>query len=225
LYHRARREVESLFAQSREEARALVQRAKEDLRELINEFKAKGRTDIHRLSQVIKAEEEKINHLDWRGTQQGLADYRKEKVEQNLWPAENRKTLGQLGEALVLNSGEKKRTIQATRPALIQYQIPAAAREIKVIGLRVEEALPLVDKAIDEAFLGGLKELEVIHGAGTGRLRTAIREYLRDHAFVRRFLPGGPGRGGNGVTVVEIGPAPPAVSSGRRVRKSGMEQG
>ena len=89
----------------------------------------------------------------------------------------------------------------------MQYEVPAAARELKIIGLRVEEALPLVDKAIDEALLGGLRELEVIHGAGTGRLRKAVRDYLREHDFVENFGPGGPGRGGDGVTVVEVGPA------------------
>jgi DNA mismatch repair protein MutS2 len=89
---------------------------------------------------------------------------------------------------------------------------------LKVIGLRVEEALPRVDRAIDEAFLAGLKELEIIHGAGTGRLRQAIREHLRGHAFVKAFLPGGPGRGGDGVTVVEIGPSP-AGASGKAKKK------
>jgi DNA mismatch repair protein MutS2 len=225
LLFRARREGESLLAQSREEARASVQRAKDNLTEMINEFTAKGRTDIHRLSQAIGAEEEKINCLAWGGPQEDLAVGRKQKGRPNLGFAENLKTLGQLGEALAPNSGQRKKTIQSARPALIQYQIPAAAREIKVIGLRVEEALPLVDKAIDEAFLGGLKEIDVIHGAGTGKLRTAIREYLRDHACVKQFLPGIPGRGGDGVTVVEIGPASRAVSSGRRLRKNGLEQG
>ena len=76
---------------------------------------------------------------------------------------------------------------------------------MKIIGLRVEEALPLVDKAIDEALLGGLKELEVIHGAGTGRLRKAVRDHLQEHDFVENFGPGGPGRGGDGVTVVAVG--------------------
>jgi DNA mismatch repair protein MutS2 len=95
---------------------------------------------------------------------------------------------------------------------------------MKVIGLRVEEALPLVDRAIDEAFLGGLKELEVIHGAGTGRLRKAIREHLRGHALVKAFLPGGPGRGGDGVTLVEIGPAPAAAAAKRRSNKERAER-
>jgi DNA mismatch repair protein MutS2 len=89
----------------------------------------------------------------------------------------------------------------------------------------VEEAISLTDNAIDEAFLGGLKELEVIHGAGTGRLRQAIREHLEDHPLVKAFLPGDPGGGGNGVTVVEIAPAPSTKSARRHSSKAGTERG
>jgi len=77
--------------------------------------------------------------------------------------------------------------------------------------------------SIDEAFLAGLKELEVIHGAGTGRLRKAIREHLREHGFVKAFGPGGPGRGGDGVTVVEIGASPAGPSGKSKKRPSGDE--
>ncbi len=107
----------------------------------------------------------------------------------------------------------------------VDYSIPSPRQEINLIGLRVEEAIPLVDKAIDEAFLGGLKELEVIHGAGTGRLRQAIREHLQDHPLVKAFLPGGPGRGGNGVTVADIGPAVPSRADRRRSNKAGAGGG
>ena len=118
-----------------------------------------------------------------------------------------------------------KRAGRSAKRGHLDYHIPSAKREIKVIGLRVEEAIPLVDKAIDEAFLGGLKELEVIHGSGTGRLRQAIREHLQDHESVKSFLAGGPGRGGNGVTVVEIGPAPSGRPHQRRAPKMGDQRG
>ena len=133
--------------------------------------------------------------------------------------------LSQLKEAFVLKSGKGKKATPANKPGVINYQIPSASREIKVIGLRVEEAIPLVDKAIDEAFLAGLKEMEVIHGAGTGRLRQAIRDHLGEHPLVRGFLPGGPGRGGNGVTVVEIGPSPSAPSAHRHPGQMRGERG
>ncbi len=205
LLAQTREEQERLLLQTREEARARVREAREELRRLINEFKARGRTDLHRLGQEIQAEEKKIDA--WASAPQDSP------------PA----TLSRLEEAFAQRSG--KRAAQGTRRGPIDYPTPSARREIKIIGLHVEEALPLVDKAIDEAFLGGLKELEVIHGSGTGRLRQAIRDHLQEHPSVKSYFPGGPGRGGNGVTVVEIGPAPADRPAHRRANKMGAERG
>jgi len=211
VWQRTRMEEEKILSQAREEAQMLVRQAKEDLRGLINEFKAKGRRDVHHLAQKIKVEEEQISHWARREKPEGLPKSSRENTQQELEATGDGECLGRWKGALALKAGKAKDAGPAPRPSLVHYQIPAAAQELKVIGLRVEEALPLVDRAIDEAFLAGLKELEVIHGAGTGRLRKAIREHLRAHAFVKAFLPGGPGRGGDGVTVVEIGPAPAAA--------------
>jgi len=84
--------------------------------------------------------------------------------------------------------------------------IPLAAPrwELNVIGLRVDEALPMVEKALDEALLGGLSTINIIHGKGTGRLKKGIREYLTGHTLVSKFHPGGIDAGGDGVTVVEL---------------------
>lgn len=74
--------------------------------------------------------------------------------------------------------------------------------EINVVGLTVEEALPVVDKFIDDALLGGLDVVDIIHGAGTGRLREAIGEHLKHHRNVKRFGPKDVVK--SGVTVVEF---------------------
>ena len=75
--------------------------------------------------------------------------------------------------------------------------------EVNIIGLRVDEALPKVDKALDEAVLSGLNRLSVIHGVGTGALRQAVREFLVDHPLVRTFSSP-EGLRGAGLTEVEI---------------------
>jgi DNA-nicking Smr family endonuclease len=203
----------------------LVRQAREDLRGLINEFKAKGRTDVHRLEQAIRAEGQKIN--GWRLPESPVGPAGQDKggngQRSDLSGEEN--ALSQRGGGCLKKSGEKKKERPPKHLGFIHYQSPCAARELNVIGLRVEEALPIVDKAIDEAFLAGLKELEVIHGAGSGRLRQAIRGHLRSHVFVKAFLPGQPGRGGDGVTVVEIGPTPPTGRANRRSGKEGIGQG
>jgi DNA mismatch repair protein MutS2 len=218
----ARKEEEQLLSQTREQTQAIVRQAREDLRRLINEFKAKGRTDLHRLGQEIQAEEEKISQGVRKKSEEDLSlEATGIRPEQGSPPA----TLAQLKETFGLKSGKGKKAARTDKPGFIDYQIPSANPEIKVIGLRVEEAIPLVDKAVDEAFLGGLKELEIIHGAGTGRLRQAIRDHLQEHPLVKTFVPGGPGRGGNGVTVVEISPSPSTKSAHRHSSKMGAERG
>ena len=79
------------------------------------------------------------------------------------------------------------------------------AREVNVIGLRVDEALPVVDKSLDDAILAGFSRVAIIHGTGTGRLRAAIREFLKTHRSVRSVTGGDPAHGGAGVTFVDLG--------------------
>jgi DNA mismatch repair protein MutS2 len=76
--------------------------------------------------------------------------------------------------------------------------------QLNVIGLTVEDALPKVDKFIDQALLHGLEKIQIIHGVGSGRLREAIGKYLRGHQGVKGFAPGEAMRGGRGITVVEL---------------------
>lgn len=76
--------------------------------------------------------------------------------------------------------------------------------ELNLIGQRVADALPEVDRFLDGAARASLEEVRIVHGHGTGRLRKAIRRHLAGHAMVRRQRPGGPGEGGDGATVVEL---------------------
>jgi DNA mismatch repair protein MutS2 len=81
---------------------------------------------------------------------------------------------------------------------------PAVPAEINIVGLRVDEALPRVDKLLDEAALSDRRELRVVHGFGTGRLRKAVEGLLNGHPHVSKFHPADPSHGGGGVTVVEL---------------------
>ncbi|MFZ0752049.1 MAG: Smr/MutS family protein [Pyrinomonadaceae bacterium] len=76
--------------------------------------------------------------------------------------------------------------------------------EINLIGKTTDEAVDLADKLLDEAFLNGLSEVRIIHGHGTGALRKAVAEFLRDHPHVARFTSASPDKGGSGATVVEL---------------------
>ncbi len=71
-------------------------------------------------------------------------------------------------------------------------------------GLTLEEAIPLVDKHLDNALWAGLNQVDLIHGKGTGKLKQGLWPYLKDHRLVKNLRIGETGEGGEGVTVVEI---------------------
>lgn len=78
----------------------------------------------------------------------------------------------------------------------------AVSPEINLIGQRVEPALEELDNYIDQALLSSRRQIRVVHGHGTGRLRQAVRDHLREHPGVAELRAGAQNEGGNGATVV-----------------------
>jgi DNA mismatch repair protein MutS2 len=76
--------------------------------------------------------------------------------------------------------------------------------ELNVIGRTTDEAVDETDKFLDEAFLNSLQHIRIVHGHGTGALRRAIGNLLKDHPHVARFSPAPQDQGGAGATVVEL---------------------
>jgi DNA mismatch repair protein MutS2 len=68
----------------------------------------------------------------------------------------------------------------------------------------VDEALELVDKFLDDAFLAQMMEVRIVHGTGTGALRQAVTELLSSHPHVSRFDAAPQNQGGRGVTIVTL---------------------
>ena len=76
--------------------------------------------------------------------------------------------------------------------------------EINVIGLTVDDALPLIDKFLDDCSLAKLNTVRIVHGKGTGKLREGIHNFLKHNPHVKSYRMGTYGEGEMGVTVVEI---------------------
>ncbi|MBX3329872.1 MAG: endonuclease MutS2 [Nitrospira sp.] len=75
---------------------------------------------------------------------------------------------------------------------------------VDVRGQAADEALDLVVAALDRAILDGALYLRIVHGHGTGRLKSVLREYLKESPYVDEFRPGDRAEGGDGVTVVRL---------------------
>jgi DNA mismatch repair protein MutS2 len=76
--------------------------------------------------------------------------------------------------------------------------------EVTLIGMRVDAALPRLDKYLDDAFAAGLESIRVVHGKGTGQLRRAIWEYLKDDSRVGEVTQAHPDEGGAGATIIRL---------------------
>lgn len=78
--------------------------------------------------------------------------------------------------------------------------------ELDLRGTRVEDALERLDNYVDAAYLSGLPFARIIHGKGTGALRRAIQERVRDHALISKSATAPPKEGGEGVTIIYMAP-------------------
>ncbi len=85
-----------------------------------------------------------------------------------------------------------------------KLRIGNVSRELDIRGHNAEDGMMEVDSYLDEAVMAGLKEVNVIHGKGTGKLRAAIHDHLRHHPHVKSFRLGRFGEGEDGVTIVTL---------------------
>lgn len=76
--------------------------------------------------------------------------------------------------------------------------------EIDVRGMTVEEAIPVIEKAMDDALLAGQGQLRIIHGKGTGMLRIGLTSYFAGHRAVKSYALADANEGGSGATVLQF---------------------
>ena len=140
------------------------------------------------------------------------------------------KSLNRFGEVRSISNGKTSLTVQVgnmqmqvsheeieiaspqdNRPKLspsvldIQYnKVGTVKTELNLQGKTVSEALEETDKYLDDAFLAGLARLRIIHGKGTGALRTAIHDLLREHPLASSFQVAPLNEGGEGATIVTL---------------------
>ncbi|QEM69392.1 endonuclease MutS2 [Geobacter sp. FeAm09] len=204
LISATRRQMNELLDEYKREKRAetieRLRRSEADLTEQLKPRTSEG-LELRPLQEVKAGDAVHIRSLGHDGVVVAV-DPRQEKVRVRSGSMEVEVAVGDL--AAPGRQGKEK----ARRPAPGAWKagqvetVEHGERELKLIGLRVDDALDLLEPFLNHASLNGLLEVRIIHGVGTGRLREAVRDHLARHPLVAEFRPGGPHEGRDGATVV-----------------------
>jgi DNA mismatch repair protein MutS2 len=103
-----------------------------------------------------------------------------------------------------LRASDRQPTRVKSGPHFTAPERSSVERDLDLRGMTGDEALPLIDKFIDNACLAGLHRIDIIHGKGTGALRKKVTSYLERHPRVKTFRLADWNEGGTGATVVEL---------------------
>ena len=229
LAEQIKRRRQEIFGRAEEEARKSVLAIEEELKEWIRrkkEEKAESRLPrFHVQRREIQAIKERLLPASKRkdgssssavpkmGERVRIESLRSEGVLLKIEEDDDRvevmtekgKVKASLSDIVRVNGREEEKGAQAPKPAWTAKGIPQEPpSSLNVIGLTVEDALPLIDRFIDQALLQGPEKIQIIHGVGSGRLREGIGKFLRNHQGVKRFGLGEGIRGGAGITIVEL---------------------
>ena len=97
-----------------------------------------------------------------------------------------------------------KRTQKRSSSAIGMGKSSSISTELNLIGMTTDEAIPTLDKYLDDAYLAHLPSVRIVHGKGTGALRNAVQSHLRRTKYVKSFRLGEFGEGDAGVTIAEF---------------------
>jgi DNA mismatch repair protein MutS2 len=112
----------------------------------------------------------------------------------------------ELADARLASRQDRQAAQREASPVLTRAEAAPLAPSIQLDlrGLRRDEATEALDRYLNDAYLGGLKMVRIVHGKGTGAVRAAVREQLAHHALVSRFQPADAREGGEGATEVTL---------------------
>ena len=99
---------------------------------------------------------------------------------------------------------KKNRTTNYSYVGRSSLKAQNVSPEINLLGLTVDEAIPIVDKYLDDCYIAKLSPVRIVHGKGTGALRNGIHHYLKSNKLVDSFRLGTFGEGEMGVTIVNL---------------------
>ena len=215
IVENARRESEELIEELRRQRKAggglqehEVQRVRQAMDNLRSQGEEKPEAAGETLKTVAVGDMVHVISMDMDATVTSLPDA---KGYVNL-KAGMMRMRAQLQDLRSLTSSEKKSKQQKSKYEArqsgstnrVNISKRAIRQEVDVRGLAADEAIPEVQKFLDDAVISSLGEVCIIHGVGTGILRAKIQEYLKRHPAVVSFRAGRYGEGEAGVTIVTL---------------------
>jgi DNA mismatch repair protein MutS2 len=213
IYSKAEEKARKALLKVEEELKEWVRRQKQEKRPLplqrkeLQEIKEKFSPSIRRKGRSASSSSLKV------GERVRIESLRSDGILMNVVKPLNRaevltdkaKVKAPLSEIVQMTDGEEKKETGIQKgPPFLKGAGEEPSCELNVVGLTVEDALPKVDKFIDQALLHGLEKVQIIHGVGSGRLRNGIGQYLKGHRAVKSCSPGETLKGGRGITIVEL---------------------
>lgn len=216
LYEKAEQKAEKAIRQAREEAEAIVSE--------IRSMKSQAQMKEHEWIEARKMFDEAQPELAKKKPKEPAP--KKETTELNAGDEVKLLTLNQQG-TIVEQTGKNEYQVQvgvmkvkAKRKELefIKAKQPYKEKpmatvkgknfhvktELDLRGERYEDALNRLEKYIDDALLAGYPRVSIIHGKGTGALRTGVQNFAKNHRSISSHRAGGMNEGGSGVTVLEL---------------------
>lgn len=196
-------ELKDISSLSKKEDRRRLQEAKDYLRDLEDENRLKIKDNKKRTKEIPKdiklGESVRIISIDKFGEVETLPD---EKGDLNI-------QVGIMSVRSNINDIERSESkeevkVEKKTKSINKAKSKNISSEINLIGRTVDEAILLLDKYLDDAYLARLKEVRIIHGKGTGTLRDAVRKYLQNSKHVIEYREADYTEGGSGATVAVI---------------------
>ncbi len=220
-----------MLAKAQEEARLAVAKARREAEEIISELRQLAKEEgaavkDHKLTEARKRLEEASPELVRK-----QAARKKAEAGRSIGPGDEVivHSLNQKGYVVDMSGGEatvqlgilkmkvkeddlelaKQAPAPKTQPpkasaTLKRTRDDSVKMELDLRGSSLDESIIEVDRFLDESFLSGMGQVYIIHGKGTGVLRTGIQDFLRRHKLVKSYRLGNYGEGGSGVTVAEL---------------------
>lgn len=219
-----------LQAKAKEEAKRIVAETKREMEKLIVEIRSIKDIDrsaadraIQNARDTLRAKENAVNEKEAIAKEDNSNPPKTVRSGDtvNIVTLDQKATVLSAPDAkgdVVVQAGVMKLTVKLNDLRLIEEKKPLATSggkvglgagkqvglELDVRGMLVDEANIVVDRYLDDAYNAGLTEVNIIHGKGTGALRSGIQAFLKRHPLVKGYRMGSYGEGDAGVTVVTL---------------------